>query len=96
MVTYAGVFMPACSASCGSLDGFGWSLAALSESNLSETNVSEVVLLHRPGADLEADLTLRVTDDLALNQAAILQFQRIGLRKGRPQPKGNDQSAIQL
>src|SRR6201989_3368310 len=36
-----GVFMPACSAGCGSLgselvDGFGWSLAALSESNLSE------------------------------------------------------------
>src|SRR5258707_9273101 len=42
MVTYAGVFMPACSAGCGSLgseliDGFGWSLAALSESKLSET-----------------------------------------------------------
>src|SRR6266436_1730146 len=42
MVTYAGLLMPACSAGCGSLgselvDGFGWSLAALSESNLSET-----------------------------------------------------------
>src|SRR6266478_5854949 len=42
IVRYAGVFMPACSACCGSLgselvDGFGWSLAALSESNLSET-----------------------------------------------------------
>src|ERR1700760_1787386 len=42
IVTYAGLFMPACSAGCGSLgselvEGFGWSLAALSESNLSET-----------------------------------------------------------
>jgi hypothetical protein len=41
MVTYAGVFMAACSAGCGSLgrelvDGFGRSLAGLSESNLSE------------------------------------------------------------
>ena len=100
MVTCAGVFMPACFAGCGSLgselvDGFGWSLAALSESYLSETHVSEVVLLHR-GADLEADLTLRATDDLALNQAATLQFQRIGLPKGTPPAQGNDQSAIQL
>src|SRR5208282_2973946 len=42
MVTYAGVVTPAFSAGCGALgselvDGFGWSLAALSDSNLSET-----------------------------------------------------------
>jgi hypothetical protein len=41
MVTSAGVFMHACSAGCGSLgselvNSFGWSLAALSESNMSE------------------------------------------------------------
>ena len=58
-------------------------------------DVSEVVPLHR-GADLVADLTLRATHELALNQAAILQFQRIGQRKRRRQPQGNDQSAIQL
>src|SRR5258708_28754128 len=42
IVTYAGVFMPASSAGCGSLGSelvgsFSWSLASLSESNLSET-----------------------------------------------------------
>ena len=40
---------------------------------LERNDVSEVVLLQR-GADLEADLTLCATHELALNQAAILQF----------------------
>jgi hypothetical protein len=49
MVTYARVFMPAWSAGCGSLgselvDGFGWSLAVLSESNLSETMSARLYL----------------------------------------------------
>ena len=46
---------------------------------LERNDVSEVVLLHRG-----ADLTLRATHELTPNQAAILQFQRICLRKGRP------------
>jgi hypothetical protein len=50
--------------------------------------------LHR-GADLEADLTLRVTHELALRQDAILQFQRIDPREARPQSQGNEQSAVQ-
>ena len=41
VVTYAGVFVPACSAGHGSLesevvDGISWSIVARSESNLSE------------------------------------------------------------
>jgi hypothetical protein len=100
MVTYAGVFMPACFAGCGFAGKRTRRRLRLVTCcpfgiKLGRNHVSEVVLLHR-GADLEADLTLRATHELALNQAAILQFQRIGLPKGRPQPQGNDQSAIQL
>jgi hypothetical protein len=50
---------------------------------LERNNVSEVVLLHR-GANLEADLKLGATYELALNQAAILRFQRIGPARDAP------------
>src|SRR5208283_4153536 len=45
---------------------------------------------------LESDLTVRATQELALDQAAVLQLQRIGPRDRGRQTKSNDQSAIQL
>ena len=47
-------------------------------------------------ADLESDLTLGATQELALDQAAVPQLQGVGPRDRRRQAKCNDQSAIQL
>src|SRR5277367_6157428 len=57
-------------------------------------DVGDVVLLHGR-TDLEADLTLRAAQELAVNHAAILQLQSVGPRYRRHQTKCNDQSAIQ-
>ena len=73
----AGVFMPKHPlAGCGSLgselvDGFGWSLAALSESNLSETMSARLYFCTEEPTRKLISLS-SATHELALNQAAIL------------------------
>lgn len=56
---------------------------------LERYDVSKVIGLDRR-ADPESNLTLRATQELALDQAAVPQFQGIGPRDRRGQNKSND------
>src|SRR5882672_4412462 len=62
---------------------------------LDRSDVGEVVFLHRRG-NLETDLTIRATYELALNQTSILQLQGIGKSDRSHQAHYNDQSTTQL
>ena len=54
-----------------------------------------MIFLYRR-ADLEADFSLRATQELALNQAAVLQLQCIGPRHRRRQSQRRKESVFQL
>ena len=62
---------------------------------LERNDVSDVIFLYRR-ADPEADFTLRATQELALNQAAVLQLQCIGPRHRRRQSQRSKESVFQL
>ena len=71
-----------------------YGLAVLSESNLGETTSARLYFCTEEPTWKVISLSVPPMN-LPLNQGAILQFQRIGPRKGHPQPQGNDQSGIQ-
>src|SRR5580658_4368034 len=62
---------------------------------LERNDVSDVIFLYRR-ADLEADFSLGATQELALNQTAVLQLQCIGPRYRRRQSQRNKESVFQL
>src|SRR5271168_1036922 len=62
---------------------------------LERNDVSDVIFLCGR-AYLEADFSLRATQELALNQAAVLQLQCIGPRHRRRQSQRSKESVFQL